>query len=59
MPLFFKRKNTHIQNTRYVENNFTFLPTSTFYGKSEAGFLGESKIKKLPVQIDIKYLILG
>ena len=59
MPLFFKYPNTHTQNIRYFENNFTFLPIPPFYGKSEAGFLGESKIKKLPAQIDTKYPISG
>ena len=48
MPLFFKYPNTHTQNIRYFENNFTFLPTPPFYEKSEAGFLGESKIKRTP-----------
>ena len=48
MPLFFKNPSTHKQNTHYFENNFTFLPTPPFYGKSEAGFFGESKIKKTP-----------
>ena len=48
MPLFFKYPNTNTQNTCYFENNFTFFPTAPFYGKSEAGFLGESKIKKTP-----------
>ena len=46
MPLFFKYPNTHTQTIHYFENNFTFLPTPPFYGKSEAGFLGEPKIKK-------------
>ena len=48
MPLFFKYPNTNTQNTHYFENNFTFLPTAPFYGKSEVGYLGESKIKKSP-----------
>ena len=59
MPLFFKCTNTHTPNTRYVEKNFTFLPTFPFYVKFVAGFLRESKLKKLPAQIDIKYPILG
>ena len=52
MPLFFKYPNTNTQNTHFFEINFTFFPTAPFYGKYEAGFLGESKKKKLPAQID-------
>ena len=38
----------HYATECQVHWNFTFLLTSPFYGKSEAGFLGESKIKKTP-----------
>ena len=42
-----------------LKKNFTFLPTFPFYEKFVAGFLRESKTKKTPAQIDIKYPILG
>ena len=47
--LCFTNTKIHIHRIPVMlKTTLLFLPTSTFYGKSEAGFLGESKIKKTP-----------